>query len=158
MGGQDPTERIADGCPPGTAEVHRAGRVGRDELEIDLLACHRRTVAEGRACCEHAGNDLALRCGCQPDVQESGARDIGVGDGGVGRESLGEPAGEVAGIGSGLLRDLECHVGRVVAVLGIAGTLDGQLRREYGCIQAAVGKHLRGGRVKQFGKIGGSHR
>ncbi|CAB4929749.1 unannotated protein [freshwater metagenome] len=156
--GQDASEGIADSSPSGSTEVHRSGGVGRDELEVDLLACHRGSGAELGTGGQHAGNDLALRCGSQPDVQKAGACDVCTGDRGVGRERLGEPAGEITGIGSGLLRHLQRHVGGVVTVLGIAGTLDRELRRENGCVQAAVGKHLGGGRVKQFGKIGGSHR
>ena len=36
LGGQQPTQRITDSGPPGTADVDRAGRVGRDELEVDV--------------------------------------------------------------------------------------------------------------------------
>ena len=38
LGGQQPAQRVADGGPAGAADVDRAGRVGGDELEVDVLA------------------------------------------------------------------------------------------------------------------------
>ena len=36
LGGQQPAERVADGGPAGAADVDRPGRVGGDELQVDV--------------------------------------------------------------------------------------------------------------------------
>ena len=49
LGGQQPAQRVADGRPAGAADVDRAGRVGGDELEVDVLAGQIVGVAVGVA-------------------------------------------------------------------------------------------------------------
>ena len=46
--GQQPAQRVADGGPAGAADVDRPGRVGRDELQVDLVAGQRVGVAVRR--------------------------------------------------------------------------------------------------------------
>ena len=73
-------------------------------------------------------------------------------------ECLGEPAGQLAGIDSGLLRDLHRDIGRVVAVLRVARTFDGEGLGEHGHVETTIGEDVRGGSAEQFGKVGRSHR
>ena len=94
--GQDPAERVADRGPAGAAEVDRAGRVRRDELEVDLGPGQRVPAAVRGAGVEHLAHDVALRGRGEPEVEEAGTRDLGRGDAVVRRDGFGERLGEFA--------------------------------------------------------------
>ena len=61
LGGQQPAERVADGGPAGAADVDGPGRVGRDELEVDVRAREVVGVAVVRAGADDVVDDDALR-------------------------------------------------------------------------------------------------
>ena len=128
--GQHPGERVTDRGPAGVAEVQRAGRVGRDELEVDRAALQAvaRPVARRRR--RRWPGDLALGVGGDPDVDEAGAGDLDRGDRVVGAQPGGEQLGELARSSPAALAELHRDVGGVVPVLGVLGTLDLQLARQ----------------------------
>ena len=68
---KQPADGVADGGPAGAAEVQRAGRVGRDELEVDLLAGEASLAPYARPAAT-IGRDLALGAGLDGDVEEPG--------------------------------------------------------------------------------------
>ena len=63
LGGQQPAERVADGGPAGAADVDGPGRVGRDELEVDVRAGQDVGVAVAGAGAEDVVDDDVLRGG-----------------------------------------------------------------------------------------------
>ena len=78
--GEQPAQRVADGGPAGAADVDRPGRVGRDELQVDLVAGQRVGVAVGVAGVDDVVDDQALRRGLQPQVDEARSGDLRRGD------------------------------------------------------------------------------
>ncbi len=75
-------------------------------------------------------DDDALGAGVEPQVDETGAGHLGRGDAvGVGQRRR-QPSGQLTRVDADLLAQLQRQVGRVVAVLGIAGSLDGDGRRQ----------------------------
>ena len=157
LGGQQTAQRVADGGPPGAADVDRSGGVGRDELEVNVAPGEQLGVAVGRSGVQHVGHDLTLGRGLDPQVHEAGSGHLGGGDTvGLGQR-LGQPAGQLARVDTGLLRDLQRDIGGVVAVLGVTRPLDGHLWRQGRRIQAMPGQHCGGGAAQQFGEIGGGH-
>src|SRR5699024_8454711 len=74
---EDPAQRVADRRPAGTPQVDGPRGVGRDELEVDPSAGHRLAGAERLALVDHGRDQCALRAGVEPDVEETGAGDLG---------------------------------------------------------------------------------
>ena len=72
-------------------------------------------------------------------------------------QRVGQPAGQFTRVGADLLAQLKRQVGGVVAVLGVARTLDGDRRRQRGGVEAVLGQHRGGGGLEQLGQIGGGH-
>jgi hypothetical protein len=71
---QDPGEGVAVAAPPAVADVDRTGRVGRDELDLDLLAMA--DVRAGIAVLpqgQHGGQRLVQPAGVEAEVDEAGA-------------------------------------------------------------------------------------
>ena len=127
--GEDAPERVADGGPPDATDVQRAGRVGGDELEVDLLARERVRGPVRRTRGHDVGGDLALRAGGDRDVEEPGTRDVDRGHA-LGRpQLLGEQLAQRPRVGACLLGQLERHVGGVVAVALLPRTLHRHLAR-----------------------------
>ncbi|KAF0964265.1 hypothetical protein MLGJGCBP_02586 [Rhodococcus sp. T7] len=158
LGGQDPAQRVAHGGPAGSTEVDGAGGVRGDELEIDLLAVERVAGPERGTSLEDLRDDRTLRVGGQADVEKARARDVGAVDT-LGRgQRVGEPAGQLTRVGTDLLGHLHRDVGGVIAVLGIARTLDRESFGKHGHVESAFGEHFRGGSAEQFGKVSWSHR
>ena len=83
--GQHPAQRVADRGPPGAAQVQRAGRVGRDELQVDVAAgvvvagavAPRPRPAPRRRCAPCAS--AASRRLMKPGPGDLGRRDAGAG-------------------------------------------------------------------------------
>src|SRR5581483_5984417 len=90
-------------------------------------------------------------------VHETGSGDVGRGDAVDVRQRFGKPAGKFARGDTDLLAELHREVGGVVAVLGIARTLDRDRRGKRGGIEAVLGEHRGGGGAKQLDKVGGGH-
>ena len=68
-----------------------------------------------------------------------------------------QPAGQLTWVGADLLAQLQRKVGGVVAVLGVARTLDGDGGRQRGGVEAVLGQHRGGGGLEQLGQVGGGH-
>ena len=75
-------------------------------------------------------DDDALGAGVEPQVDEAGPGHLGRGDSVGGGQRRRQPSGQLTWVDADLLAQLQCQVGRVVAVLGIAGPLDGDGRRQ----------------------------
>ena len=157
LGAEQPAEGVADGGPPGAADVNRTGRVGRDELEVNAAPGEQSRVAVLGTGDGDVGDDDALGRGLDTQVDESGPGDLGGGDAvGVG-ECGGQPTGEFAWVGAGLLTHLQRQVGRVVTMFGVARPLDSDRRRQRGGVEAVLGQHRGGGAAQQLGEVGGGH-
>ena len=96
LGAQHPAERVADRCPPGAADVDRAGRVRRDELEVDLLPGQRIPAAVGRARLDDAADQRTGRGGLQGDVEKARPGDLHSRDAGPVGQVLGDGLGDLA--------------------------------------------------------------
>ena len=103
-------------------------------------------AAVRRACRDDVGGDLTLRPGLDRDVEEARPGDLDLGDAVGGAEPLGDEVGEGARVGPGLLGQLEGHVGGVVAVT----LLPGSLHRD-------LGRHAVGQRDRAVGHEGLQH-
>ncbi len=142
---QDAGERIADGSPPGAAEVDRTGRVRRDELEVDDLVGARVVRPEGGAGVDDRLGERAGGRGIQPDVDEAGSGDLDARDTGRRAEGGGDLGGELARVRADHLGELHRGVGRPVAVVAVLRTLE----REVGCREP-----LRGAGSARLGERG----
>ena len=127
---QQPAERVADRGPAGAADVDGPGGVGRDELEIDVLAVERVGVSVGRARFDDVVDDHALGGGSNAQVDEAGACHVGGGDTVGLHQRGGEPAGQLTRVRADLLAQLKREIRGVVAVVGVARALDGDRRRQ----------------------------
>ena len=106
LGGQHPAQRITDGGPPGAADVDGPGRVGRDELQVDLGPGQCLPVPVGAAARDDAVDDGTLRRGVQAQVDEPGSGDFGRGHAGGAGQRLGEPSGQLTRVHPDLLAQL----------------------------------------------------
>jgi hypothetical protein len=122
--------------------VQRTGGVGRDELEVDVAPAQLAPGAVGPAARQDVPDQGALRVRGKPQVQEAGAGDLGGLDAVRAREGLGEPAGELPRWHPGLLGGAQRDVRGVVPVLGVAGALDADVRRERRLVQASLAQHV----------------
>ena len=77
---QDPTQQVADERAPGVADVERAGRVGRHELDIDRAWPGRRHATPAGGSARIAATDGLQDGVAQAQVQEARRRDVGRGD------------------------------------------------------------------------------
>ena len=75
----------------------------------------------------------------------------------AGDQCFGQPSGQFARVDADLLGELQGQVGGVVAVLGIAGPLDGDGRGQRGGVEAVLGQDRGGGGLEQLGQVGGGH-
>ncbi len=156
LSGQQPAQCVTHRGPASPADVDRSGRVGRDELQVDLLV-QLGGVAVLVGGGQHVGDDDALRGGLDAQVHEARAGDLGGGDT-VGRgQRGGQPAGQLARIDADLLGELQREVGRVVAVLEVAGALDRDGIGQRGGVQVVFGQHCGGSSLEQLSEVGGGH-
>jgi hypothetical protein len=158
------TQGVAHGGPADGADVQGAGRVGGDELEVDLLPRERVGGAVRRTGGDHVGRHLALGAGLDGDVEEAGTRDLDVADAVGGPQPLGDQVGEGPRVGAlppDLHRpgQLQRHVGGVVAVTLLPGSLHRDLgRHAVGQRDRAVG-HEGTQRIDDgLGELVGVHR
>lgn len=157
LGGQQPAQRIADGGPPGAADVDGAGGVGRDEFEVDVALGQRGGVSVTLGTRDDVADDHVLGRRLDAQVDETRAGHLGRGDARGGRQRLGEPSRQFARVHADLLADLQRQVGGVIAVLRIAGTLHRDRRGQRGRVEVALGQHSGGGGPEQVGEVGGCH-
>ena len=142
---EHPRHRVAHRRPPRVPQVQRPGRVGGDELDV-----HRRagqspsgrtppppTIARASSPCAAASSVMLRNPGPATSTEAIPAS----------RRSRRPAPREVPRRQARLLRQLQRHVGRVVAVLGVAGSLDGDGSRQ-----------LDGGQVSGLDGVGqGAH-
>jgi hypothetical protein len=107
--------------------VHRAGRVGRHELEVQPLARQGLGAAVGGTRGHGVDRDLPERTLREGDVQEAGAGHVDTGDARLRTQLLGEQLGHLARWPAGRLGQTEGDVGGVVAVLAVLRALDDDL-------------------------------
>ena len=149
---QDPAQEIADERPTRVPDREWPGRVGRDELHVDLARAGRAHPSPGIGLIEDAVDRRRQGVGPQPDVHEAGLGDLDRFDGGVGarlrrvtNELGGQERGELER--RALVRPCELHgqVAREVAVLRVGRAL--HLDRRSGGIvgQRRQGAGLDGG-------------
>ena len=124
---QQPGDGVPDRGPPRGPEGDRTGRVGRDELQVELLPGQRIGAAVGGAGGHRLDRDLAERALGEGDVEEAGTGHVHRGDAGLGAQLLGEELGDLARRPAGGLGQPEGDVGGVVAVLAVLGPLDDDL-------------------------------
>ena len=138
-------ERVAHRGPAGAAQMDRAGGVGGDEFEVDLLVCVEVAVAELLRLIQHLCDELALGAGGETQVDKARTGDLGGVDCGVVRQVVGKPSGELAWVGASFLGHLERDVCGVIAVLGVAGAFHGHGVRDDGGVEVVGGEHTRRG-------------
>ncbi len=145
----DAGEGVPVGAEPAVADVQRAGRVGRDELDLHPLAVAelRSAIAVGALLYDLA-EDVVQPGGRQPEVHEAGPGHLhllhlveaGVVEAG-GVEAGGELGGELAGLAAVSLCEDEGGIGREVAVLGALRTLEVDFGRV--CVDAETRERAR---------------
>ena len=153
-------ERVADGGPPGAADVHGPGWVRRDELEVDPLPRERGVRAVRRAGLHDRLREPPCGGGLERDVQEAGAGDVDLGDARDRGQARGEERGQVARGHAGLLAELEGDVRRPVAVLALPRSLDGDLLWDVlgGERDGSVCDEAGQDGVQRLGELSGGHR
>src|SRR5262249_49471872 len=129
-----------------------------DELQIQRLSGESGAHAVSRSFVNHLLRECTRSARDEPDIQEAGAGDLNrlyarrlgqlVGDGGC----------EFPGNLADPLGDLHGQVGRVIAVLGIARSLDGRAGRQHTVIQATLDEYGVGGGEDGVGELLWRHR
>ncbi len=138
------------------AEVQRTGRVGRDELQVDVLPGEGVGVPVLLALGDDGARQLARGARGEAEVEESGPGDVHGLDLGHRAQPRREQLGDGARGLPGPVRELEGHVGRVVAVVAVLRPLDGHgLRDGHG--QLAVFDGGGHGVDDGLGQLLGSH-
>ena len=127
---QQARQRIAEHRAAAVADVHRAGGIGRDIFDIDLLdrahpALRRATIVAALRQCgaQHGPENMRL----QADVDEAGTGDLGLRDVGVFGKREGDLGGELARIAEtalGFFGEDHGGVDGEIAERGLARRLD----------------------------------
>ena len=117
-------ERVAEDRTAGVPDMHRAGGVGRDVLDIDL-----RPTAPGSPAIGGIGLDQRLEHavpigGLQSEVDEAGAGDLRRIDILVARQRGGDAGGKLARLGAERLREHHRRIDGEVAMRGFARRFD----------------------------------
>ena len=162
--GEQVRDRVADRDPAPAAGVQRAGRVGRDELEVDRAG--RRAPSSGRSrspAVDDVTHDVVQPRGREEEVEEAGARDLDLGE-------MREPASASSAslIRSAISRggaptaafELQGDVRRPVAVLAAAGRVERDAAGRFGRARRARarGRAPCGGRLESWRRDhGGRH-
>src|SRR5690606_14093280 len=117
-------ETVADRRPAGTAEVDRARRVRRDELEVDRHPRVEITAAEVVALLDDRPREGAGGRGVEGDVEETRAGDVDRGDSVCRGERRRELRREVARVEPETLAQFHRDVRGPVAMIAVARTLE----------------------------------
>ena len=72
--GEQPGQRVPDHCAAAVPDMHRAGRIGRYELDIDAFAAADRRIAKRRAGTQDCAELRVPDLGSQPDIDETRLR------------------------------------------------------------------------------------
>src|SRR5207302_6818922 len=143
------------------AEVHRAIRVGRHELEVDPLLGELLAGAIAVARQHDGSRELALGGLRKPDVQEARAADLDGLDAGLHAQMHGDRLSDLARWPRCELREPHRRIGRVIAVLTVLRPLHrdvdigdlAHLRRQRAGVNRGVYRSSDG-----VHDVGGSHR
>ena len=117
-------ERVADGGPAAVAHVQGAGGVGRDELDLGAQAVAHVDLAPVVAGLDDRAEDLVVRGGIEVEVDEAGASDLDLGNGGVLGHVGHDGSGDLGGGHVGEACGAHCHRGGPVTVSRISRSLD----------------------------------
>ena len=155
---QQAAQRVADRRPPGVPQVQRAGRVGRDELQVQALSGKCAAPAVPTAGKDHDARQLPGGGRVETDIEKARSRDLHRLDPRRLGQLVGQRDRQVARRQADLLRHLEGEHRGVVAVLGVARSLHAGRLRQDGHVEAALGQG--GARRGQHdsSEFGGSHR
>jgi hypothetical protein len=119
------------------ADMHRAGRIGGDVLDIDPLAGAERGSAVGLPLRQHLAETALPESRREPQVDEARPGDIDGRHVGMRAQPAGQELGDLARLARRRLGQHEGRVGRDVAVAGIARRLDRETAFEHGTGQRA---------------------
>jgi hypothetical protein len=114
-------------------------------------------VPVGLALLDDEAGDRTDGRGTQPDVQETGARDLDALDGRVADQLVRDGLRLSRGGQARPAGHLEREIRGVITMAGISGPLDARHGRQHRRIQVPVGQHRRGGRPDRVSKLGGRH-
>ena len=159
LGGEHARERVAHGRPARSAQVYRAGRIRRDELEIDDLIGERLRRAVRGARVDDGLRERAGGRGIQPDIDEAGPGDLDARDARHLSQARGDLPREFTWVRPDGLREPEGGIRGPVAVLAILRPL----QRQVGCGQcrgrsgAAIFSDRRDDVEQQGGQLVGIH-
>ena len=126
---EQPGHRVAGDGAPAVPDVHGAGGVGRDELDVDPLPLPHVAPAEARPLPLHLRQPGEPDLRAQLEVDESGAGDFHRLDGPTAvlrPEELDDALGELARRPAGRLGEDHRRVHREVAVAGVARRIDAE--------------------------------
>ena len=121
---EDVAHGVAERGPTTVADVQRAGGVGRDELVVDLEAVALVDAGEVHALLADGADDLVVGGGVQVEVDEAGASDLDLGDGGAGGHVGDDGLGDLGGSGTGEARGSQGDGGSPLTVVGVGRSLD----------------------------------
>ena len=127
--GKQVGERIADHRAAAMADMHRAGRVGRDIFDIDLAAAADRRAAVIRAGIEDGGKLGMPVAIADPRLTKPGPGHFGRGDIRVGPQRFGDLLGQRSRVLAGRLGQHHRGIGREIAMRGVARRLDADPRQ-----------------------------
>ena len=126
-GFQQTRNAVAEHSLTTVAQGERAGRIGRDEFDLHPAIRAGVTVAVPRSGREHLGQQLVPAGPAQPDIDESGAGDLRALDQpGTDAEFRDDALGDLARRLSELPGEQHRGVTREIAVIGVAGCLEGK--------------------------------
>ena len=133
---------IAERGLAAVADMQGAGRVGGDEFHLHRLAAARARPAVARPLLQHARDDAEARAGLEAEVDEARAGDFRTLER-IAGDRCGELLRKLARLAAKLLPELECDVGRKIAVIRLLRPLEqdrrGRVRRRHFCQRRAQG-------------------
>ena len=138
---QQPRQRIAEDRAADMAHMHRTGGVGADELDVDLGIRPKVGPPEFGAGLQGRPDHALPDHRRQAQVQETGARDLGRADAGVG-QARGQAVGDLARLHAGGLGQHHRGIGGHVAMRRVAGRFDRDIGGIQACGQLSCGGHL----------------
>ena len=146
--GQQAGQRRAIGGTATVADVQRAGRIGRDELDL-----HRSCATELRAPVvlpvnQHGTDDIDLGPRIEREIDEPGPGKLGLGDQRRHRQLGQQLAGNFARVLLQRLGQLHRQIGREVAVRRVARTFE--VNWGVGCSRRNAGQRL----LQELGQLG----
>ena len=125
---QQAGQRVAEDRAAGVTHMQRTSRVGRDVFDIDLLAVAQLGPAIGLTALKRGAQDVLPERVRQAQVQKARSRHFGALDPVIGGQETGQRVGDIAGFLARGLGQNHRRIGGHVAMRGIAGRLDRDVR------------------------------